>query len=147
MDSIRINAGVKKIAINDDPERIITFNPTDIGFAERFYALIQDFEGKQTEYQKRAVEIDGNQTLDENGLPTNMTERLEFVREVCEYMHAGIDKLFGAGTSQAAFEGALSLEMVGEFFEGITPFVQQARQTKLTRYTRPAQTKKGAVLK
>lgn len=120
--------------INDDPNRVIAFNPNEVGFAERFYSLIQDFEQKHTEYLRRAKELDEDQSVDNLGLPLNTAARLVFMREVCEYLHAGIDRLFGAGTSQMVFEGALGLDMIGEFFEGIVPLVQQTRAQKVTPY-------------
>ena len=72
--------------------------------------------------------------MDENGLPVNVAERIAFLREVCEYMRESIDGLFGKGTSQAAFEGSLSLDAFAQFFEGITPFVQGAREAKIKRH-------------
>lgn len=142
MDSIRIGSGVKRIAINNDPSRIIEFDPGDVLFAERFYQLVQDFEAKQAEYMARAEEIDRVQEVDEDDVPVNIRDRLDFLREVCTYMREKIDFLFGSGASQAAFGDALSLEMIGEFFEGLTPFVEKARAEKLAKYS-GSKSKKG----
>lgn len=133
MDSIRIDTGEKRIAINDDPERVIVFNPQDISFAERFYQLLQDFEAKQVEYQARADELD-NQELDEHGIPSRIDESLALLREVCEFLKGRIDHLFGEGTSRKAFGDAMTLGMFEQFFEGIVPFVQTARGNKVARY-------------
>lgn len=138
MDSIQITTGVKRIAINDNPERVIAFNPHDIAFAERFYALMQNFESKQAEYQARAEALDQGTDTDANGLPANLGERIAFMREICEYYYAQIDALFGDGTALTVFEGALGLEMIQQFFEGITPFIQHARQAKVAKYQRRA---------
>lgn len=137
MDSIKINTGVKRIAVNDDPERVIVFNPTDVNFAERFYALMRDFEQKQGDYQRRAEQIDKVTAVDPDGLPVNLPERIAFMREVCEYIHQQIDLLFGAGTSQKVFEGVLDIEVIGQFFAGITPFVETARSEKMAKYSKP----------
>jgi hypothetical protein len=141
VDSIRIETGVKRIAINDDPNRVIEFNPSDIAFAERFYKLLQNFEVKQAEYEKRAGELD-DQTLDEHGIPSNIGPGLAFLREVCEYLRGEIDHLFGPNTSQQVFGDALTLDMFEQFFVGITPFVQQTRQEKLARYTQSSRSKR-----
>ena len=133
MDSLRIDAGVIRIAINDDPERVIEFNPHDILFAERFYKLLHEFEDREGEFSAKADELDAVEG-------DNMGERLVFMREVCEFMRGQIDALFGAGTSQKAFEDALSLEMFEQFFSGITPFIRSARSERLAQY-RP---KKGS---
>lgn len=133
---LRIDSRQIRVMINDDPGRVIQFDPSDVLFAERFYKLIGDFEEKQAEYEKRAAELDAERgNLDHNGLPANLGEGLVFLREVCEYMHGQIDYLFGAGTSQKAFGGALSIEAIGQFFEGITPFIQKARSEKVAKYS------------
>jgi len=143
MDSIRIDTGEKRIAINDDPERVIVFNPQDIGFAERFYQLLKDFEAKQAEYQARADELD-NQELDERGIPSRIGESLALLREVCEFLEERIDHLFGPGTSQKVFGDALTLDMFEQFFTGIIPYVQTARSGKIAKY---APSKKRGVMK
>jgi len=140
MDSIQINTGVKRIAINGDESRVIAFNPSDIQFAERFYTLMQDFDAKQSEYMQRAEVLDQETAIDDNGLPVNLGARIAFMRDICEYMNAQIDTLFGAGTSEKAFQGALDVELITQFFEGVTPFVQTARSEKMAKY---AKTKNG----
>lgn len=134
MDSIQINTGIKRIAINDDEERMITFNPTDVRFAERFYALAHDLESKLTEYQQRHEALDQVTAVDDNGLPVNLDTRITFMREFCEYIYAQIDTLFGAGTSETVFEGALNPDAITQFFDGLTPFFQRARADKLKPY-------------
>lgn len=134
MESLRIDTGVKRVMINDDPNRVIVFNPSDVAFAERFYRLIGEFQDKQAEYQRRAEELEQNAVVNENGIPSNLAESLALLREACEFLRAKIDDLFGAGTSEKVFGDALSLDAFEQFFEGITPFVQTARSDKMTRY-------------
>lgn len=134
MDSIKITTGEKRIAINDDPGRVIVFNPTDVLFAEKFYSLIGEFQTRLTEYEKRSEEIDQVQDVDGNGLPANLDQRLALMREACEYMRERIDYLFGAGTSHKAFGDTLELDVFQQFFEGITPFVKEARTEKIAQY-------------
>lgn len=135
MDSIKIISGVKNIAINDDPERVISFNPTDVVFAEKFYNLLGEFQDKLKEYQDRSATIEAAAEVDENNLPVNLPDRIALLREVCEYMRGRIDYLFGPGTAQKVFEDALSLDMFEQFFTGITPFIQQARADKVSKYS------------
>lgn len=134
MESLRIDTGAKRVMINDDPNRVIVFNPSDVAFAERFYRLIGEFQDKQAEYQRRAEELEQNAVVNENGIPSNLAESLALLREACEFLRAKIDDLFGAGTSEKVFGDALSLDAFEQFFEGITPFVQTARSDKMTRY-------------
>ena len=135
MDSIIIKSGQKRVAINNDPERVITFNPTDIVFAEKFYRLLSDFQEKVKSYEAQAREIEAVTELDENELPVNLEQRIALLREVCEYMAGKIDYLFGPGTAQKISDGAIDIDVYEQFFVGITPFIQQARADKVKRYS------------
>ena len=141
-NSIKIDVGVKRILINDGPE-YIQFNPSDVVFVEKFQTVIAAFEAKIEEYKAHAKEIDDNVATDKNGLPANLGEKLAMLRELCEFAHSQIDILFGDGTSQKLFNGALSMDMIEQFFDGIVPFIQDARDEKASRYTKRA----GKVLK
>jgi hypothetical protein len=141
MDSITISTGVKRVCINDDPDNFIEFNPNDVSFAEKFYSLISEFEAKLVEYQARSDEIDSNKELDANGIPVNFEARIALMRDVCEFVREKIDGLFGKGTSQKVFGNALTLDMFTQFFEGITPFIQQARAEKVAKYQKRPQRK------
>lgn len=143
MDSLQINIGEKRIAINGDENRLLIFNPSDVLFAERFYKLIGEFETKLTEYQKRSAVLDANKSLDGNQIPANMGERLELQKESCNYCRENIDRVFGVGTSQIVFGDTLSLDAVQQFFEGITRFIEPARTEKIQKYTTPASAKRN----
>jgi hypothetical protein len=136
LPSIKIDSGIKRIAINDDPDNVIEFNPTDVIFAEKFYALMRDFEAKQDEFDRRSKELDAHKDeLDANGLPVNFAQGVAFLRETCGFMREKIDYLFGDGASQKAFGDTLSLDMIAQFFQGMTPFIQTARADKVLKYT------------
>ena len=51
MDNLNIDLGIKRLMINDDSEKVLEFNPSDIVFAERFYKLIQVVQEKEIEFQ------------------------------------------------------------------------------------------------
>jgi len=142
MENITIETGVKRIMINDDPNNVLEFSPEDITFAEHFYQLIQDFQVKQAEYQKRAEAIDANKELDASGIPANVPAGLAMMHEICDFMREQIDLLFGAGTSQKVFGDALSLTMYEQFFQQVTPFIQRSRSEKLAQYAPPPAAKK-----
>jgi hypothetical protein len=108
-----------------------------VGFAERFYALYKELLSKEGDIIQKSKAFDDQMTnVDENGVPVAVEEMLAFQRETCEYMHAKIDGLFGAGTSLKVFEGAHNFEMIGEFFEGITQFFEGARREKIAKYAK-----------
>lgn len=139
MDSIRINTGVKRLVVNDDPARVIEFNPEDVLFVERFYELIKVFQQKEHEFQRRIEELKAKEEKDEYGIPLSTPESLGLVLEVCDFLRDQIDRVFGKGTSMAAFGEVQSLDMFEQFFAGVTPFIQSVRSEKVTKY----QYKKG----
>lgn len=59
----------------------------------------------------------------------------KLTKDLCAYLRKQIDTLFGAGTSDTAFGKANTPEMFVQFFDGITPFIQTAREKKVSKYT------------
>lgn len=125
--SIRIDAGEVTLLVNDDPRRVIKFNPEDILFVERFYSLLGGFEGVQKKFQDRLDAIPDNE---ESTAP----KVIAVIEEACDYLMEQIDSVFGAGTSEAAFAGAKSLSQIEQFFLAIAPYVKAKRQDKVTKY-------------
>lgn len=134
MENLNIDDGTKRIMINDDPTRVIEFNPSDVVWVEKFQGLRKDFAVKELEFKKRCDEVDSCTDVDENGIPVNFEARVALLREVCEFIREKIDQLFGAGTSKKAFGDTLNLDMFEQFFNGITPFIQAARNKKMAAY-------------
>lgn len=137
MEELRIDTGGVKLKVNGDPTRVIAFNPTDISFAERFYGLLSEFEEKEKEYRQKVDALQKNTETDNLGIPKNFGPALALLRETCGFLREKIDNVFGAGTSQAAFGDANTLDMFEQFFTGITPFVQKAREKQVSKYTTP----------
>ena len=137
MDGFRTDSNIKQLMINDDPERVIEFDPTDVLFVERFYAMWLEFEEKQKEYDQRSKE------LDEADPEKGMAEGIQFLKDVCGFMREKIDILFGAGTSQKAFGDAHSLDAIGMFFEGVTPHIMSKRTEKVNKYSNTITEKKN----
>lgn len=135
MENMNISTGRVYIQINNDENRVISFNPSDLRFAERYYALLASSEKVLGDYEKREAELDKDKTTDAYGIPTNMPARFELLKEVCDYMKAQIDSVFGEGTSAAAFADEYELDMFDQFFNGITPYVQKVRNSKVAKYT------------
>jgi hypothetical protein len=134
VDTLRIDTGAVRLAINGDESRIIEFNPEDIVFVERFYSLIKEFESKEVEFRAKAEKLAENSELDEYGIPVNTGDNIKLVKELCDYLRTKIDHVFGQGTSAKVFENNQTLNMFEQFFTGITPFVQKARGQKLEKY-------------
>lgn len=133
--SLTIDTGVIRLAINNDESRVIAFNPNDTIFAEKFYKMLGTLQSRFTEYRKQAEVVESKQETDANGIPLNTGERIELMKEICLFARGQIDELFGAGTSQKVFEDTLSIETIIQFFDGVKPFVQSARADKVAKYT------------
>lgn len=138
---IKIDAGLTRITINGGPA-FIEFNPNDLRFAERYYTLYQTFNEKQKEYQKRLQELAADKRRDENGQPANLSKGLDTLLEICNFMREQIDVLFGEGTSQTVFGNTYVLEAFLQFFDGVTPYITEARSEKVQQYAIPANGKK-----
>jgi len=143
MDTLQISTGEKHIAINGDESRVIVFNPNDVVFAEKFYLLIGEFQQKLTQYRVRAEGLESETRVDDNDIPVNFADGIALQKEACLYFRECVDRLFGAGTSQTVFGDALNLDMFPQFFNGITPFIQQARTEKIQQYTTSASAKRN----
>lgn len=125
----------RQLMINDDPNRVLTFDPGDVLFTERFYAVVHDMEKKKDEYDRRMILLNKTGGVDSLGIPVNMPEILAMMRELCEYLRGQIDRLFGDGTSQMLFGDAMNLEVIGNFFRAIRPEIEAARTDKVDKYS------------
>lgn len=133
---LNISTGVS-IPVTRDGQEVgtIHFNPNDVAFAENVYELIGALETAEQDYSRRASELEADKTEGKYGLPANQRARLALLREVCETMHARIDEVFGEGTAQICFGGALDLDAIWDFFDGIAPELDAAQQERIKRYT------------
>ena len=113
----------------------IRFNPNDVAFSERAYALIGEMDIAEKEYTRKAGELEAENAKDENGIPANMRKRLALMREICEAMRRRIDEVFGEGTSQICFGDALDMDAIWDFVEGVSPYLDEAHQERIKKYT------------
>lgn len=133
--SIQINTSTVRLLVNDDPNRVIEFNPEDIAFIDAFYGLIQEFDSKMNEFKQRELVIRKNKAVDKFDIPVSTKDEIKLTKDLCAYLRKQIDALFGNGTSDTAFGKANTPDMFVQFFDGITPFIQTAREKKVSKYT------------
>ena len=132
MENINISSGAVELTIDNDPARVIRFYPTDVAFAEGFFALAAEFQRKQGEIQQKINDIRASSKTE---FEKNL-EAVQLEREAFETMRHGIDNTFGAGTSDTVFGQRNTIDMVARFFKGVTPYVRKARQSEIERYTK-----------
>lgn len=136
IQSLNINLGGVRLAVNGDKNRVIAFNPDDVGFAEAFYELIGKVDEYQKKYSAKAKELDEQAEVDEHGIKKNQPEIFKMYREMCNELRNDVDTVFGSDTSEKCFGATNTLEMFAEFFTAITPFVEKSRHSKIEKYTK-----------
>lgn len=139
--TIQIDTGEKRVQITRDGKSAgeLVFIPSDILFAERFYALLDELNAKLVEF--RLLQAQFKQTKPDE-LPSDMPERIALQRDLCEYMREKIDHIFGKGTSQILFGEVRNLDVYKQFFDGILPFFKLARAERVAQYTTVASAKR-----
>lgn len=142
--SINKNEGIR-LAINDDPNRIISFNPEDVNFTQKFYSLLDFLEEKQKEYEEKTKIAEANNSIkkiEADGetieIPSKIKDIMQLISDICDELNAEIDKIFGEGTSLTLFQGAKIFNEKSnqyiQFFEGITPFIKNTRDDVKAKY-------------
>ena len=136
--TIEIQSGNIVIELKRDgkPTGELSFDPKDIIFAEKYYAMFSAIQQEQEKYKREYLVLSKDQTKDKDGMPKNMPKLLKLTRDVAQFMRQQIDNLFGDGVSQAAFGDSMNIEIYPQFLEQITPFVEQVRSEKVEKYTK-----------
>ncbi len=140
--NINIHSDEIILTINDDPNRVVKFNPKDTVFAEKFYVLLGKLKEKLEEFKKRSEQLDLVTAKDDLGAPINFQERLQVINDACAYMKSEIDVLFGTGTSMTVFGSSTQIEMFEQFLNGLLPFFEEVRAAKVATYTNKKASKK-----
>ena len=125
MESLKIRTGEVRIRILDDRDEergIFKFNPEDIETTKKFLNVQKEFEVKQKEF------------LDKSEMCTTPEDKIELLSEIVDCLKTTIDDCFGQGSSQILFGDNCSLTMFEDFFEGITPYYEQASKARVEKY-------------
>ncbi len=135
--ALEITTVGKRIPIVRDDVHVgeLVFNPDDVVFAEKFYRMYGELQGKFTQYQMQAILLEKDTALDENKLPVNLGERIALAKEACVYAYEQIDFLFGVGTSAMVFGDTFLVSAIEQFLRGVQPHIQKARIEKIQKYT------------
>lgn len=126
MDSLRVDSGVKTIEVNDNGD-FISIPISDTTFYERFASLLKNFEKKQIEIEQQGKELSEKHKDKPNNDVDMIVDTIGLYANLCKDVCAELDNLFGEGCCQKVFVGvkAPSVELVGDFFEKITPLLNQ----------------------
>lgn len=126
MESLQVRTGEVSLQILDDEgnERgIFKFNPSDVHSANKILSLQDEFGASQKSFEDRANNCETPQ------------EKAALLDEIVTYFESLIDDCFGQGSSQILFGNAKTLSMFEDFFNGITPYYNEASQKRVSKYT------------
>lgn len=131
MDKLRVNNGIKNIEVNDNGD-YISIPMSDAAFYERFGAVMKKFEQKEAEYTRRAKELSEKHKDKPDDNIDAIVDGFNLYADLCKDTCAELDKLFGDGCCQKVFLGVEnpSVELIGDFFEQITPLLQKYAQER-----------------
>jgi hypothetical protein len=146
MQSIRFDDGYKEFMINDDPSRVIRFNPADYGILERFNVA-------QKEITKEVENLQADIDIKPDGSPDVPMDELEeaakMLGQVRKLICDQVDYIFGSPVSDAAFgtQSPLSsvkgLPLFERFIRAAQPFIEKevkaeqlASQKRINKYTK-----------
>lgn len=126
MDKLRVNIGIKNIEVNDNGD-YISIPISDSTFYEHFGEVMKNFEKKEAEYTQKAKELSEkhkDKPLDDVDA---IVDSIQLYSSLCKDTCAELDKLFGDGCCKKVFVGVQnpSIELIGDFFEQITPLINQ----------------------
>lgn len=125
MTNLNFNDGFKTITINNDPDRVISWNPSDINFVDRFLAF-QNWVKNEFKPKIEAIKIsDSGNNLAEY-------DEGQFTK-IGKEMEGAINKAFGRDVATPAFLGVNPISPVdngnllfANFLEALTPFIESS---------------------
>ena len=146
MQSIRFDDGYKEFMINDDPNRVIRFNPADYGIIERFNTARKDITAEMEK-------LEGDVELKPDGSPDVPEDELEeaagMLGQVRKLICDKVDYIFGSPVAEIVFGNQSPLSSVKgiplfeRFIRAAQPYIeeevkkeQQASMKRVEKYTK-----------
>lgn len=142
MQNLNFDDGYKEFSINNDPGRVIRFNPADFGIIERIKTAYDEIN--------KAADLDKNIELKPDGTALDeFSKAADVVRDVDNTIREQIDYIFNSPVSDAVFGRQSTLGMVKgmplyeRFLNAVIPVIekevgiqQEASQKRIQKYTR-----------
>jgi len=156
MAGIRVNTGVKRIDVNDNGD-YITINLNDNTFLDRFFLMYENLvkmadesSAKESAVREKYKDYVGNKnggSGDVERLPDGMIrDVLSLYKDASKTMMGEVDGLFGEGTCKKVFGDITpSFELYLEFFEQLTPYLQEFAKEKSRRISKYSAARTGNV--
>lgn len=139
--SIRISGGIRRIEVNDDGEYIV-LNGNSTTLIPGFGRLKKSLEQKAALFQEKAEAIQSSGDLSEED---KLLKVLDLNHEIHKDITKDVDALFGEETCRKVFGKDIIPDSASfaEFFEAITPFLQEIEQEKVNRMSKYSPSRTG----
>lgn len=140
--NLNIETGEKTFTINEDPNKLIKFNLTDMNIITRFNEASKVIS-------KSLDDLKGDISLNPDGTPEDETEEIsKIIKKIDKTMREQIDYIFGYPVSDVVFGGTNPLASVGgisyceRFINAALPFIEKeiqkeskASEKRVSKYT------------
>ncbi len=116
------------LALNGDENKIIEFDPGDVNFRKKFFALKDELIKKQQELDSKIKKID-----------TNSDKAVEKVLTLEEnffnYLAGVIDNLFKEGTAMMVTDNRKNTFVLANFIIALVPYFERFNKANKEKYT------------
>ena len=102
MATLSFETGIKTFDINGDPNRVVSFNPSDLNFIHRLYDGYMKLDALQRKYSLQADKA------------PEATKMMAIAHEADLEMRKIIDGIFAAPVSEIVFEGQATNAITGD---------------------------------
>lgn len=144
MAGIRVNTGVKRIEVNDSGD-FITMSLNDNDFLSRFFSLYENVQKMAEESSAREREIQERYKESEDRIGRAKAS-YDLYTKCGKDMMGEVDALFGDGTCKKVFGDITpTFDLYIEFFEQLTPYLQEFAQEKSQRMSKYSAARTGNV--
>lgn len=138
MEGLKVNSSKVRLAINNDENRIVVINPGNNLMRQKYYEVFEQLEKKGKEMAKKANLLDPKK---------DVKELLKLEEDTFDFIAKKTDEVFGEGTVEKITEGDKDLDLLVQFFEGITPYFKKYNNEKMAKYAKNKSKNKSGVMK
>jgi hypothetical protein len=109
MQSINFSDGYKSFCINDDPARVIRFNPTDIDIVKRFNQAMKELREEKEGLEDINLNPDGTVEDDD----TTLEKASEVLEQFNQVIREKLNFIFKSDVYDTVFDGQSPMAIVG----------------------------------
>lgn len=109
MQSINFSDGYKSFCINNDPERVIRFNPTDIDIVKRFNQAMKELREEKEGLEDVNLNPDGTVVDDD----TTLDKTSEVLEQFNQVIRKKLNFIFKSDVYDTVFDGQSPMAIVG----------------------------------